>query len=322
MKKIEIHLHIHVHRDDTNQSGETPQDVSIETLTHTLRQFIESIQDSISRSTVNNYWTAFRSLLNFLSQHQANTVNAELIKVYEHWLRERGISPNTISCYMRSLRSMFSKVGEMLGMNIHDMFDKVYTGNMKTNKRAINSDAITKLKMLELRQGSFLSLVRDIFLFSFYALGMPFVDVAYLRKSQIAEGYFTYYRHKTGQKVTVRLEPCMLDIIRRYQSPEREYVFPVIRSSDPQKAYRQYRQTLNRYNRSLKDLAERAGISEHLTSYVARHTWASVAYSQNVDLPVISKALGHTNPQTTLIYVKEINDKRLDEANHIIISKI
>ena len=79
---------------------------------------------------------------------------------------------------------------------------------------------------------------------------------------------------------------------------------------------------LNRYNRSLKTLARKSGLNLRITSYTARHTWASVAYSSNVCLPIISKALGHTNPQTTLTYIKEINDKRLEEANREIISRI
>ena len=79
---------------------------------------------------------------------------------------------------------------------------------------------------------------------------------------------------------------------------------------------------LNRYNHSLKTLAKKAKVTSRLTSYTARHTWASVAFSSNVDLPVISKALGHTNTQTTLTYIKEINDFRLDEANKRIVNMI
>jgi integrase len=79
---------------------------------------------------------------------------------------------------------------------------------------------------------------------------------------------------------------------------------------------------LNRYNRSLKTLARKAGVTRRLTSYTPRHTWASVAYDQNVDLSVISKALGHTNTQTTLTYIKEISDNRLAEANHLIVGRI
>jgi integrase len=150
---------------------------------------------------------------------------------------------------------------------------------------------------------------------------MPFVDIAFLRRSQINDNQLTYYRHKTGQRIVIPLEPCMNEIISRYQS-DSEYVFPLLRSLEPQKAYNEYLQMLNRYNRSLKTLARKAGVTRRLTSYTPRHTWASVAYDQNVDLSVISKALGHTNTQTTLTYIKEISDNRLAEANHLIVGRI
>ena len=150
---------------------------------------------------------------------------------------------------------------------------------------------------------------------------MPFVDIAFLRHSQICGNHLIYQRHKTGQRIVVPLESCMFEIINRYRS-DRDYVFPLIKSNDPSIAYHEYLIMLNRYNRSLKTLARKSGLNLRITSYTARHTWASVAYSSNVCLPIISKALGHTNPQTTLTYIKEINDKRLEEANREIISRI
>ena len=169
---------------------------------------------------------------------------------------------------------------------------------------------------------SFLSLTRDLFLFSFYAQGMPFVDMAFLRSSQIRDGQLIYHRHKTGQRVTIHLEPCMLAIISQYQRKGSDYVFPLLCSDNPQKAYDEYLLMLNRYNHTLKTLAKKARVTSRLTSYTARHTWASIAFSSNVDLPVISKALGHTNTQTTMTYIKEINDSRLEEANRRIINMI
>jgi integrase len=193
---------------------------------------------------------------------------------------------------------------------------------MTTEKRAVPESVISQVKAVKLKRRSFMSLTRDLFLFSFYTRGMPFVDMAFLRKSQINDGVLTYDRHKTGQRVTVHLEPCMLEVISRYHNDDSTYVFPLLKSENPQKAYDEYLYKLNQYNHSLKRLAKIAGVKDRLTSYTPRHTWASVAYDSNVDLPVISKALGHSNTQTTLTYIKEINDSRLDDANRMIVSKI
>ena len=276
---------------------------------------IEQWREGKSPSTNANYLTALRSFADFAEGKviTLDDLNEPLIKAYEHWLRGKDLCLNTISCYMRSLRSLYHQVG-----GEGDPFQNVFTGMMKTEKRAIAVDDINRLRRLKLRKGSRLELTRDIFLFSIYTLGMPFVDVAYLRKQNLRDGAIVYMRHKTQQIVHVPLEPCMTEIIQKYESDERDYLFPIIR--DRRKSYQQYRICLGVYNKKLKELGKLAGIKANLTSYVVRHTWASLAYEKNVDLNVISKALGHTNTQTTQIYIREINDERLAEANHALLS--
>ena len=321
---IRFEFHVFIHRENGERREIRPQStretVSPEVFCQRAEVEIVRQQELLSRSTVDNYQTALRSFRVFCKeQHEKGAIDAALIKRYERWLDNQHIKSNTVSCYMRSLRSLLSKI---YGDGMRHLFDKVYTGRAATAKRSLPIDDVARLKSVELPRRSFLSLVRDLFLFSFYALGMPFVDMAFLRRQQIIDGQLTYCRHKTGQPVTVRIEPCMQEILDRYQTAGRDYVFPLIKSTDQQKAYQEYKQMLNRYNRALKHLAGMAGIGRHLTSYVARHTWASTAYSENVDLAVISRALGHANPQNTLIYIRQIDDQRLHDANHHIIDSI
>ena len=268
-----------------------------------------------SPSTNANYLTALRSFADFAEgrNFSLDELSEPLMKSYEYWLREKGVCLNTISCYMRSLRSLYHQVGGK-----GEPFCAVFTGSTKTEKRAISFESVRKIRLLKLRKGSQLDLTRDIFLFSIYTLGMPFVDVAHLRKQNLRDGAIVYMRHKTQQVVRVPLEPCMTEIIRKYASDERDYLFPIVR--DPRKAYRQYKNHLGVYNKKLKELARLAGIEANLTSYVVRHTWASLAYEKNIDLSVISKALGHTDTQTTQIYIREINDERLTTANRSLLS--
>jgi integrase len=153
-------------------------------------------------------------------------------------------------------------------------------------------------------------------------MGMPFVDMAFLQRDQISNGWMTYYRHKTGQHISVKIEPCMQDIISRYELSDSDYVFPLLSSDDPVAAYEEYQLALNRYNRTLKRLAKKAGLMCKLTSYVARHSWASAAFSNNVDMPVISKALGHANPRNTLIYIRQLSDEQLATANNRLLGLI
>lgn len=287
-------------------------------LKETLWQQYRKIAACRSDSTMNNYATAIRALCAYLESDIAlQDLTAAELGGFERWLQHRGLCLNTISCYMRSLRSLLMAIDEG---HVRKCFSTVYTGNARTEKRSVSTDAIARLKALALPVGSFSELARDVFLFSFYAMGMPFVDVAHLRRTQVEKGRFCYNRQKTGQRVTVVVEPAMAEIISRHATSEtaNDYVFPLLTTG----SHREYCTALGRYNRTLHRLAVMADIRENLTSYVVRHTWASMAYGANVDLPVISKALGHTNPQTTLTYIREIDDQRLAKANHEIISKI
>ena len=318
--RFEIHIYVNKSENADKYSHTTENKPSVKRwFLQLAKEETERLSASLSQSTIENYKTALRVFRRYLKDDiDVKEINQELVKGFERWLHNQNLCLNTVSCYMRSLRSLLNRLN---GENKSHAFESVYTGRAKTEKRAASEADVCSLKQVKLRPRSFLSLVRDIFLFSYYALGMPFVDIAFLRRSQISDNQLTYYRHKTGQRITIPLEPCMNDIISHYQS-DSEYVFPLLHSLEPKKAYNEYLRMLNRYNRSLKTLARKANVARRLTSYTPRHTWASVAYSQNVDLPVISKALGHTNPQTTLTYIKEINDDRLAKVNHEIVMRI
>ena len=278
-----------------------------------------------------NYRTVIRSLYRFFQRQQLVTrgttqeltvkdITPELMADYAQWLRQRGTSMNTASCYLRSLRAIYNKVVKQYDLEDRKPFQDLFTGHTKTVKRSATDDDIKRLQAMILPKNSTLQLSRDLFLFSLYAQGMPFVDVAFLRKDQIRDGMIVYERHKTGQQIMVKIEGCIQEILNRYSRAESEFVFPIVTVHHPGQAYKQYQSSLRTYNRNLHKLEKLAGLKRSLTSYVVRHTWASVAYDANVDLAVIASALGHTN--TTRIYIRDINNRRLAEANHKVLGRI
>jgi integrase len=238
---------------------------------------------------------------------------------YQQWLHEQHVTPNTISCYMRSLRSLLYRLKPSLKQQ--SLFDTVYTGKAHTDKRSIPFADIVRIRGLSLSPASPLAFSRDLFLFSFYALGMPFVDIAFLLKSQIHNDHIIYYRHKTGQRICIKLETPIEQIIHRHIREDSPYVFPILSAGTHADVFRDYENARSRYNRHLRKIGEMAGLAHRLTSYVARHSWASMAYHANIDLSVISKALGHTSPNTTLTYIREIDDQRIDQANSLLLDK-
>ena len=174
---------------------------------------VERVREMGRYKTASNYLTAARSWTRYLGREDwvFSEMTVDKVTAYQRWLSERDICLNTISAYMRALRVMYHRAME----TDYDPFAQVFTGRAKTRKRSLSPDDIQQLHALELPHGSQLALARDIFLFSFYAMGMPFVDIAYLKKGQLKDGYIHYARHKTGQRIQVALLPCMLRIIER-----------------------------------------------------------------------------------------------------------
>ena len=277
-----------------------------------------------------NYLTAARSFTKFMGRSDwlFSDMTAEKLESYQRWLQERNICLNTCSAYMRALRAMHHRALPFLNTA---PFSKVFTGRTKTEKRCISQAEILQLKALPLQPGGSLSFARDIFLFSFYAMGMPFVDIAYLRKSQLRNGCIYYARHKTGQQIQVALLPAMLEIMMRYEQSDSEFVFPILSdkvedsvssSSVSAQQHRQYTARLRQYNYNLHQLSKMLGLAKPLSSYVVRHSWASIAYLHHLDISLISKALGHTKSSTTFIYIKSLFDTDLFEANQALMEDL
>lgn len=271
--------------------------------------------------TARNYDRARDSLARFLkSGHTENTgIDENLICSYSDYLSGLGLVRNTISFYMRILRSAYNKAVDDGLSEQSRPFRRVYTGVDTTRKRALSEATILKLLELDLKADKSGELARDLFAFSYFTRGMAFVDMAFLKKKDISGGAVNYIRRKTGQQLSVKSEPCIQRIIRKYASGRGEYLFPIISSDDPEKAYREYERALARYNRRLKSLAKTAGIPR-LTSYVARHSWATSARDHHISLSIISAGMGHTSEKTTRIYLASMENSELDRANGKILS--
>ena len=160
----------------------------------------------------------------------------------------------------------------------------------------------------------------DIFLFSFYTRGMAFVDIASLKWEQVKNGYLIYRRRKTGQQIVILWEPCMQQIAERYSDniPNR-YIFPIIKGKNPRQ---EYLSAAHNINRNLRKLGKNLQLNAPLTLYVARHSWASIAYSEQIPIQTISRALGHNSESTTRIYLASIDNSAVDLANKQVLQTI
>lgn len=286
-----------------------------------MQSIINGMEGETKLRTAENYKSALNSFTQYLRGRDfaPSELSADMLAGFAAWLCQRKISRNTVSLYMRILRAVYNRaVFAGLTADRH-CFHHVFTGVEKTVKRAIDADCIKRISLLRLPCGSQMELARDVFMLSFYMRGMSFIDMAFLRKTDLSGGFITYHRRKTGQRLCIRWEQCMSDIVERHPAKDGSpYLLPLI-DPDGGDEYTQYRNMQKRINRHLKVIGERAGLPLPLTMYVSRHSWASIAKSRGVPIEVISECLGHESTAITRIYLATLDTSRIDNANLTVI---
>ena len=163
---------------------------------------------------------------------------------------------------------------------------------------------------------------QDWFILMFLLRGLPFVDLAYLRKNDLKENVITYRRRKTGRTLSVTLTAEAMFLLQRYMNRDvaSPYLFPILRSGEgTEEAYREYQLALRSFNQQLTLLGKVLGLNDRLSSYTARHTWATTAYYCEIHPGIISEAMGHSSIKVTETYLKPFRNKKIDEANNQII---
>ena len=249
-------------------------------------------------------------------------IDSDVMLAYEAYLRNKGVSPNSSSFYMRNLRAVYNRAVEKELTMQRFPFKHVYTGVDKTVKRAVPLKVIKRIKDMNFSRNPTFEFARDMFLLSFYTRGMSFVDMAYLRKKDLQHGILSYRRRKTGQQLFVKWEKCMQEIVDKYDTLHSKYLLPIIKPLCNIDERKQYLYAAHNINRCLKIIGKELGLSHSLTLYVARHAWASIAKSKNVPLSVISEGLGHDSEATTRIYLASLDTAAIDKANSMILKSI
>lgn len=268
-------------------------------------------------------------------------IDANIMKRFETELKACGLQLNTISFYIRNIKAIYNKAVKdgYVEQKKEDPFKKVYTKTQKTRKRALTLNEMNALYKLDFdqllrKQDDTIVSNKDIenerlyyswrlFFFCFYARGMSFVDLAYLRKENMQKGFISYYRKKSGQYISIKVTQVMKQIINSFKDDVKhsQYLFPII--TDPSRSHRiQYESALRTQNKRLKKLSKIANLNSIITTHVSRHSWASIAKVVNLPISVISEGLGHANQSTTSIYLSSFNHAVLDNANDIVTDAI
>ena len=318
---------------------------------YTLHTLIDKTSKSTSRVTVGEYLNSYIEKLQsanrignadtFIHLRTALTkcfgcldfyfgeLDISRLKDLENWFRQTALlSANSIGIRFRSLRALYNQAIED-GIVKQDSypFDSFKVSQFKedTAKRALTKEQIRLIIELDVRlltkyPTPFMQLSKDLFLFSYLGCGINLTDMLHLRYRDVFDGRVTYHRQKTGKLISFYLQPMAMDILRKYYQEEHtpdDYIFPVLKRNFHISATQQYgrvKRVTRRINRYLKVIGEYLNLPIPLTTYVARHSYATVLKRSGVSTSIISESLGHSSEKITQIYLDSFENSQIDEA--------
>ena len=296
----------------------------------TIFNYFEEIISKKEQSGKVGYANAFIESLNKLKTFrngkdlEFSDITFNFLKQYEDWLISQKLMPNTIFYYLRTLNTLlgYAKKEELVKPDYYPFKDFGFAKyrNVKTKKRAITKENMLAIINQELPIQSRLARSRDFFVFSYYCGGINFVDMAHLKWSNIINGRLEYNRQKTNEAYNIILLSPAQKILQYFRETnfvrQDSYIFPIL--SDFHKTPQQMRDRIHKVNRQtnedMKEIAKMLGIDETITTYVARHSFATIQKKSGTPTAIISEMLGHDSEKTTKIYLDSFGNDVLDEA--------
>ena len=241
---------------------------------------------------------------------------------YEKWLRSKGNKETTMSLMFRTLRSAYNKAIKAKCARKSDYpFDeyKINKFDTKTQKRAIAKTEVLKFtkEVDNIGKRQYVQLSKDIFIFSYLCGGINFTDIANLTKVNITNGRIHYIRQKTGKLIKLGISEEAMQIIKKYESESKGYLFPILNANihkTPLQKQNRIHKMLGKINKNLKLIAAQLNVDTNMTTYVARHSFASVLKKSGVSIALISEALGHSDLSTTQVYLDSFDNEQIDAA--------
>lgn len=299
-------------------------------LTLFMEQLIRSLKEEERFSTAHIYQSTLNAFKLFCKTEviRFSQIERSKLKQFENHLRNKGCAWNTVSTYMRTLRSTYNKAADNgLAEEKPRLFRYVYTGVQAKTKRALDAKDMNRLLHAPLSKPlpPNMEKSRAWITLMFLLRGMPFADLAHLHKKDLQGSVISYRRRKTGTLLTVEVPPAAMSLIRQYGNTDSAspYLFPILDGNRKvEENYVEYQHALRKLNRDLKQLAAYCGIPQRVSSYTSRHTWATLAKYCHFSEQLICDALGHSSTKVTETYLKSFGNDELNKANKVIINHI
>ena len=292
--------------------------------------YLSLIEDLKQKGRIGNsyaYLNSYNTLRNFNKSKKLNYtfshIDVPFCKKFEDWMRSKGNKDTTLSYQFRTLRATYNKAIEakIVAREKNPFIEyKLSHFNTKTIKRALSKNDILKIINADCTgQSKLRQLTHDLFSFSYLCGGISFVDIANLTRQNIVEDRLIYQRQKTHGNINLLLSKEASTIIVKYSTyqQEAEYLFPILhckRHITPMQKSNRVHKICHQVNTELRTFAQELGITAEVTTYVARHSFATILKKSGVNIGIISQALGHQDIKTTQIYLSKFDNEQVDEA--------
>lgn len=292
------------------------------------KAYIWKLQEEGRYSTAHVYKNAVLSFTKFCDTPGVSfaQITRDSLRRYGQYLHEYGLKPNTVSTYMRMLRSIYNRGVEAgIARFIPRLFRDVYTGVDVRQKKALPPGELHTL-LYKTPQSEQLSRTQAIARLMFQFCGMPFSDFAHMEKSALEQNVLRYNRIKTGTPISLEILDMSkkeMNKLRNNTAPREnypDYLFNILKGDKPRKdegVYKEYQSALRRFNNQLKSLSRELQLKSPVTSYTIRHSWATNAKYQGISIEMISESLGHKSIKTTQTYLKGFGLKERTDANKL-----
>lgn len=306
-------------------------------ITDFARQKLTRLRQSGKNGYVSAIETAIASLRRYTNRPEGDILFSEIdlifLKNFTALCESRGNKPNTISAYLRPIKTLFHEavVEEIISTELNPFPKFKMPKATQTKKRSLRIDTIQAIRKLELKEKSAIWDARNYFLFMFNNMGINLIDIAQLKKNQIKDavyesnklvsGRLDYTRSKNGRQYSIKLTTESIAILNEYQIEEKksnDLIFP-IGYAKTEAGFNTYKKKRQRINGRIKELGVMVGLEENITSYYARHSWATIAKRKMIPISVIAEGLGHSDLKTTQIYLDTFDDDVMDDANDEIV---
>lgn len=320
---------------ESKMFGKVIQDYDMADVYATYRAKIDRLNQEGRVGSGLIYLRSMESLRSLRKRLKFHEVNVEFLYRYERYMKRKDCNNSTIGIHLRHFRAIvnmarangiMSALDYPFGKRSENKYEIPTSRNVK---RAIDQDELTALISYEPMQDE--AWARDIWLFSFYCNGMNMIDIFNLKWGNIKNGFLYFVREKTKytarnvHQIELYLIPQAMEIINRWAREGRrkkdKYIFEVYEEYMlPEDKVIARQMAVKAINNTMKRIAGKIGIKNKITTFVARHTWATILMRNNIPVSYISKGLGHTSMLTTEKYLGDFDQDKKREVGSILSS--